>query len=72
MRENDIRIAIVVSDENRELLRGHYDAICADAVIYDNPTQTIVVLRERWEKVPDFASRICPDEVKVYDTPPEG
>jgi hypothetical protein len=67
LRENDMRIAIVCSDTNRELLRRHYDEILPDAVIYDNPTQTIVVLRERWEKIPDFASLICPDEVTVYE-----
>ena len=57
MRENGIRVAVIMSDENRKEVRGYYDKIRAAAVIYENPTQTIVVLREGWRKVPDFASR---------------
>ncbi|HUV86110.1 MAG TPA: hypothetical protein VMX79_03265 [bacterium] len=38
-------------------------------VVYENPTQTIVVLRERWAEVPDLSSGICRDLVKVYDVP---
>lgn len=67
LRENHIRIAIIMSDENREKVRSYYDKIGAAAVIYENPTQTIVVLREGWDKVPDFASRKRPDLAKVYD-----
>lgn len=66
MRENNIRIAIIVSDENREKVRRYYDDIREDAVIYENPTQTIVVLSERWAKVPDFSSRYCRGEIKVF------
>ncbi|HUU57711.1 MAG TPA: glycosyltransferase family 39 protein [bacterium] len=69
MRENYIRIAIIVSEENREKIRWYYEDICAAAVVYENPTQTIVVLRERWAKVPDLSSMICRDLVKVYDVP---
>jgi hypothetical protein len=72
MRENDMRIAVIVSDENREKVRWYYDDICEAAVVYENPTQTIVVLRERWAEVPDFSSKYCRDEVKVFDTKEEG
>jgi hypothetical protein len=57
MRENYIRIAIIMSDENRKKVRRYYDEIRAAAVVFENPTQTIVVLREGWYEVPDFASR---------------
>jgi hypothetical protein len=68
MRKNGIRIAIIVSDENRAKVRWYYEDICEAAVVYENPTQTIVVLRERWAEVPDFSSHIRRDLVTVYDT----
>jgi hypothetical protein len=67
MREKGIRVAIILSDENREKVRWYYFDICDDAVVYENPTQTIVVLREGWDEVPDFAAITCRDEVVVYD-----
>ncbi len=69
MRENAIRIAIILSDENRERVRWYYDEICREAVVYENPTQTVVVLREGWKKIPDFSSKMCRDLVTVYDAP---
>jgi hypothetical protein len=71
MRNNEVRIAIVTSNRNRERIRWYYDEICAAAVVYENPTQTIVVLREGWDKVPDFASRERRDLVTVYDVEPD-
>ncbi len=71
MRNNKIRIAIVTSNRNRERIQCYYDEICAAAVVYENPTQTIVVLREGWDKVPDFASRERRDLVTVYDVAPD-
>jgi len=72
MRENDIRIAILMSDESRKEIKQYYNIICPKAMVYENPTQTIVVLREGWTAVPDFASRKCRDLVTVYDVPPGG
>jgi hypothetical protein len=69
MRENAIRIAIILSDENRERVRWFYDEICGEAVVYENPTQTVVVLREGWKEIPDFSSKMCRDLVTVYDAP---
>ena len=71
MRNNKVRIAIVTSDRNRERIQSYYDEICTAAVVYENPAQTIVVLREGWDKVPDFASRERRDLVTVYDVGPE-
>lgn len=69
MRENYIRIAIIFSKENRERARWYYDDICRAAVVYENPNQTVIVLREGWREVPDFSSRTCRHLVKVYDVP---
>jgi hypothetical protein len=71
MRNNEIRVAIVTSDRNRERIQWYYDEICTAAVVYENPTQTVVVLREGWDKVPDFASRERRDLVTVYDCAPD-
>lgn len=70
MRENYIRIAIILSDENRERVRWYYDDICRAAVVYENPNQTIVVLRDGWREIPDFSSKICRQLVTVYDVSP--
>ncbi len=69
MRENAIRIAIIFSDENRERVRWFYDEICGEAVVYENPHHTVVVLREGWKEIPDFSSKRRPDLVTVYDAP---
>jgi hypothetical protein len=71
METHEARIAIIVSDGNRELVRSDYDRILREAVAYENPTQTIVVRREGWRTLPDFASRVSPDKAIVYDVPPE-
>jgi hypothetical protein len=69
MRENYIRVAIIFSDENRDRVRWYYDEICGAAVVFENPNQTIVVLREGWDEIPDFSSGICRDLATVYDVP---
>jgi hypothetical protein len=66
MRANGIRVAIILSDENREKIRRFYGTLVAEAVVYENPEQTVVVLREGWTEVPDFSSRIRQDLVTVY------
>ncbi len=66
MRANGIRITIILSDENRAEVRGYYDEIREEAVIYEYPNQTVVVLREGWEEVPDFKSKTCPHLSKVF------
>ncbi|UCH77374.1 MAG: glycosyltransferase family 39 protein [Candidatus Coatesbacteria bacterium] len=70
MKTNEARIAIIVSDRNRELVRSDYDRILRETVVYENPTQTIIVRREGWRTVPDFASRVSPDRATIYDVPP--
>ncbi len=66
MRANGIRIAIILSDENRAEVRRYYGEIRDAAVIYEYPNQTVIVLRKGWEEVPDFTSKIRPDLSKVY------
>jgi hypothetical protein len=66
MRVNNIKIAIILSDENRTEARRYYDKIRGDAVIYEYPNQTVIVLRGGWEEIPDFTSKIRPDLSKVY------
>jgi hypothetical protein len=69
MRENYIRVAIILSDENREKVRRYYGDICSAAVVYESQLQTIVVLREGWKKIPDFSSQYCRNLVKVFNVP---
>ncbi|HUV87145.1 MAG TPA: glycosyltransferase family 39 protein [bacterium] len=70
MRNNHVRVAIILSDENRERARRYYGEIGKGAVIYENPNQTVVVLREGWRDIPDFSSEVCRHLAKVYDLRP--
>jgi len=69
MRQKDARIAIITSDENRRKIRGYYGTVLRGSVVYENPSHTIVVTRNRWRRIPDFASRVGRGQVTVYDVP---
>ncbi len=68
MAAENARIAIVLSRDDRAALKNYYGTICGTAVIYENPTQTIVVLREGWRRVPDFTTRYTPRHPTVVYT----
>lgn len=70
MESNNTRILILLSKKSRNTVKKYYPYISADAVIYENPTQTIIVLRKGWRVIPDFASRFRRDEAVVYDAIP--
>jgi hypothetical protein len=71
MRRKDARLAIITSEENRRKIKKHYGKILREAVVYENPSHTIVVARNGWRRIPDFASRLGRGKVTVYDTPPK-
>jgi hypothetical protein len=69
MWKHKYRVAVLFSDKARGGLRPHYPKLVRDAVVYDNATQTIVVLTRGWARVPDFATktRAAPAYVYSYD-----
>lgn len=66
LRLNRARVAIILSPASREAVKKNINKICKDSVVYENPTHTVIVLREGWRKVPDFSSDFRRDLVVVH------
>jgi hypothetical protein len=66
LKANDVRVAIFVNERSRHQIKPFYRALKKDAVIFEDPAHTVVVLREGWRHgVPDLSLKISTDEAKV-------
>lgn len=67
----DVRIGIILTKYNRELIKNYYGNLVRDAVIYETPTETIVVRKTGWREVPDFSNRVLRDKAVVIIADPD-